>query len=90
MRNEALGEALVQWACSSTSPSFICLPSVRQNIQNCQILEVFTSPTAAWEAWLSLVVCFFHFKMFSEAISPLFSFLLESWKIGSLALSHTS
>lgn len=27
--------------------SLVCLPSVKQDIQNCQILAVFTSPTAA-------------------------------------------
>lgn len=69
-------------------PSFICLYSVKQDIQNCQILAVFTSPMAAWKAWV------FFFKRFSKTVSPLFSFLLKNTRKlenrQSLAVIHTS
>lgn len=65
-----LRETLVQWGAPLLS--LVCLPSVKQDIQNCQILAVFTSPMAAWKAWL-----FFFSKRFSKTISSLFSFLLK-------------
>lgn len=42
-----LWETLIQWGAPLLS--LVCLPSVKQDIQNCQILAVFTSPMAAWK-----------------------------------------
>lgn len=53
-----LWETLIQWGAPLLS--LVCLPSVKQDIQNCQILAVFTSPMAAWKHG------FFFFFFFSK------------------------